>query len=92
MHRERMEENFDVFDFELSADEVAAISGLDRGEDGRTGPNPDTLRLRAPLTSSHRRRTRAAGHPTRTRTSLETWGPSVSRTRNLFTPDCAVCT
>jgi 2,5-diketo-D-gluconate reductase A len=43
MHRERMEENFDIFDFELSADEVAAISGLDKGEDGRTGPNPDTF-------------------------------------------------
>ncbi len=43
MHRERMEENFAIFDFELTADEVAAISGLDKGEDGRTGPNPDTF-------------------------------------------------
>ena len=43
MHRERMEENFDIFDFELSADEVAEISALDKGEDGRTGPNPDTF-------------------------------------------------
>ena len=42
-HRERMEENFALFDFELTADEVAAISGLDRGEAGRTGPNPDTF-------------------------------------------------
>ena len=41
--RERMEENFEIFDFELTADEVAAISGLDRGEDGRTGPDPDTF-------------------------------------------------
>ena len=31
------------FDFELSADDVAAISALDRGEDGRTGPNPDVF-------------------------------------------------
>jgi len=42
-HRERMEENFALFDFELSPDEVAAISALDRGEAGRTGPNPDTF-------------------------------------------------
>jgi len=41
MRRERMEENFAIFDFELSPDEVAAISALDRGEKGRTGPNPD---------------------------------------------------
>ena len=38
-----MEENFAIFDFELTDDEVAAISGLDRGEDGRTGPDPDTF-------------------------------------------------
>ena len=42
-HRERMEENFALFDFELTPDEVAAISALDRGEAGRTGPNPDTF-------------------------------------------------
>jgi 2,5-diketo-D-gluconate reductase A len=41
--RERMEENFAIFDFELTADEVAAISALDRGEPGRRGPNPDTF-------------------------------------------------
>jgi 2,5-diketo-D-gluconate reductase A len=29
----RMRENIHIFDFELSADDVAAISGLDRGED-----------------------------------------------------------
>ena len=40
VHRERMEENFAVFDFELAADDLAAISALDRGEAGRTGPNP----------------------------------------------------
>lgn len=43
MSRERMVENFGIFDFELSDDEVARISGLDQGEDGRTGPNPDTF-------------------------------------------------
>ena len=43
MRRERMEENFAIFDFELSAEEMAAISGLDRGEAGRTGPNPDVF-------------------------------------------------
>lgn len=42
-HVERMRENFDLFDFELSADEVAAITALDQGEAGRTGPNPDTF-------------------------------------------------
>ena len=31
------------FDFSLTDDEVARIAGLDRGEDGRTGPNPDTF-------------------------------------------------
>jgi 2,5-diketo-D-gluconate reductase A len=39
----RVRENIELFDFELSDDDVAAISGLDRGEDGRTGPNPDTF-------------------------------------------------
>ena len=43
MRRERMEENFAIFDFELSEDEMTAISGLDRGEAGRTGPNPDVF-------------------------------------------------
>jgi 2,5-diketo-D-gluconate reductase A len=39
--RSRMEENFALFDFELGEGEVAAITGLDRGE--RTGPDPDTF-------------------------------------------------
>ena len=39
----RMKENFEIFDFSLTDDEVARIAGLDRGEDGRTGPNPDTF-------------------------------------------------
>ncbi|WP_139982364.1 aldo/keto reductase [Nocardioides litoris] len=41
MSPERMAENFAIFDFELTDDEMGAISGLDKGEDGRTGPNPD---------------------------------------------------
>jgi 2,5-diketo-D-gluconate reductase A len=38
---ERMHENFDIFDFELPDDDMAAITALDRGEKGRTGPHPD---------------------------------------------------
>jgi len=37
----RMRENFQLFDFELAPDEVARIDALDKGEAGRTGPNPD---------------------------------------------------
>jgi 2,5-diketo-D-gluconate reductase A len=37
----RIEENFDVFGFTLTADEMAAIEALDRGE--RIGPDPDTF-------------------------------------------------
>ena len=39
--RERMQENFDVFDFELTADEVAAISSLER--EGRVSAHPDEV-------------------------------------------------
>ncbi|MDF2443812.1 MAG: 2,5-diketo-D-gluconate reductase [Subtercola sp.] len=39
-NRDRMAENFDLFDFELTADELAVIAGLDRGEDGRNGSHP----------------------------------------------------
>ena len=45
VHRERMKSNFDIFDFSLSSDEMDAVTGLDRGESGRTGPNPDTFDL-----------------------------------------------
>ena len=38
---ERIKENFELFDFELSRDDVDAITALDKGETGRTGPNPD---------------------------------------------------
>jgi len=40
---ERMQENFDVFDFELTDNQMATIGELDRDEDGRRGPNPDTF-------------------------------------------------
>jgi 2,5-diketo-D-gluconate reductase A len=39
----RMKENFELFDFELEPTDMDAITALDRGEDGRTGPNPDTF-------------------------------------------------
>lgn len=39
---ERMAENLAIFDFELDEDEVRALDGLDKGEGGRSGPNPDT--------------------------------------------------
>ena len=39
----RMRENFDLFDFELESSDIDEISALDRGEDGRTGPHPDTF-------------------------------------------------
>jgi 2,5-diketo-D-gluconate reductase A len=39
----RMQENFDIFDFELDSADMDEISSLDQGESGRTGPNPDTF-------------------------------------------------
>jgi 2,5-diketo-D-gluconate reductase A len=39
----RIEENFALFDFTLAPEDHAALDALDRGEDGRTGPNPDTF-------------------------------------------------
>ena len=39
----RIKENFDVFDFELTADEVASIDALDTGV--RAGPDPETLNM-----------------------------------------------
>jgi 2,5-diketo-D-gluconate reductase A len=39
----RIRENIELFDFELGAEQVARIDALDRGEAGRTGPNPDVL-------------------------------------------------
>jgi 2,5-diketo-D-gluconate reductase A len=43
VREERMKENFAIFDFELGDDDMATITGLDRGEDGRNGPNPNTF-------------------------------------------------
>jgi diketogulonate reductase-like aldo/keto reductase len=41
----RIAENIDIFDFALSADEMAAIDGLDTGRRG--GPEPDAITLEA---------------------------------------------
>ena len=40
-HAHRIASNFDVFDFELSEDELVVIDALDRGE--RMGPDPSTF-------------------------------------------------
>jgi 2,5-diketo-D-gluconate reductase A len=39
----RIEENFQIFDFELDDDQIARIAALDRGENGRTGPHPESF-------------------------------------------------
>ncbi len=39
----RIQSNFELFDFQLTPDEVGRISALDRGEDGRRGPHPDAM-------------------------------------------------
>lgn len=41
MTRKRVEENFALFDFELSEADMAEISALNRDE--RTGPDPDLM-------------------------------------------------
>jgi diketogulonate reductase-like aldo/keto reductase len=45
VHRERIEENSKLFDFELTEAEMAALDALDRGE--RIGPDPDEMATRA---------------------------------------------
>ena len=39
----RIQENYALFDFELADHDVDALTALNKGEDGRTGPNPDTF-------------------------------------------------
>ncbi|MFG3302293.1 aldo/keto reductase [Micromonospora chersina] len=39
----RIEENFRIFDFELDDASMDRLTGLDKGEAGRQGPNPDTF-------------------------------------------------
>jgi diketogulonate reductase-like aldo/keto reductase len=41
VHRERILENSQVFDFELSSDEMARLDSLD--SDTRIGPHPDSM-------------------------------------------------
>ncbi|MFT3860642.1 aldo/keto reductase [Micropruina sp.] len=41
--RERLQRNADVFDFELSADDMLAIDALDAGH--RVGPDPETMNV-----------------------------------------------
>ncbi|WP_338749535.1 aldo/keto reductase [Janibacter alittae] len=41
----RIQANFAIFDFELTDEQMTAVSNLDKGEDGRRGPNPDEMNV-----------------------------------------------
>jgi 2,5-diketo-D-gluconate reductase A len=41
--KDRVRENFEIFDFELEEPSMASINDLDKGEKGRTGGNPETM-------------------------------------------------
>ncbi len=41
----RISENIDLFGFELDDEQMARVDSLDRGEDGRIGPDPSTARF-----------------------------------------------
>jgi 2,5-diketo-D-gluconate reductase A len=41
--RNRIADNFAVFDFDLTDADMAAIDALDQGEEGRVGSHPDTM-------------------------------------------------
>ena len=40
---DRIQENFELFDFELDSDDMSRIDSLDRSESGRQGPHPDSF-------------------------------------------------
>ena len=40
---ERVQANFEIFDFSLTDEELSLSSALDKSEAGRTGPNPETF-------------------------------------------------
>lgn len=41
----RIKENIQIFDFSLDDEDMRAIAALDRGEEGRTGPDPERFSL-----------------------------------------------
>ncbi|WP_431799284.1 aldo/keto reductase [Microbacterium kunmingense] len=43
VRRSRLEENFDLFDFELTTDQMASIDALDRGDEGRVSATIDEV-------------------------------------------------